>query len=73
LNRERIKVKAGVFNTIVVEPLLQAAGLFKHEGKLTVWLTDDGLHLPVLMKSKVLVGSIVAELTDYRLGRIRRY
>jgi len=73
LHRERIKVKAGVFNTIAVEPLLQAAGLFKHEGKLTVWLTDDGLHLPVLMKSKVLVGSIVAELTDYRLGRIRRY
>lgn len=73
LHRERIKVKAGVFNTIAVEPLLQAAGLFKHEGRLTVWLTDDGLHLPVLMKSKVLVGSIVAELTDYRLGKIRRY
>lgn len=73
LRRERIKVKGGTFSTIVVEPLLQAAGLFKHEGRLTVWLTDDRLHLPVLMKSKVIVGSIVAELTDYRLGRIRRY
>ncbi len=73
LRRERIKVKAGTFSTLVVEPLLQAAGLFKHEGKLTVWLTDDRLHLPVLMKSKVLVGSIVAELTDYRLGRIQRF
>ncbi|GAB4323661.1 MAG: DUF3108 domain-containing protein [Candidatus Zixiibacteriota bacterium] len=73
LRRERIKVKAGTFSTLVVEPLLQAAGLFKHEGRLTVWLTDDRLHLPVLMKSKVLVGSIVAELTDYRLGRIQRF
>jgi hypothetical protein len=73
LHRERIEVKAGTFSTIVVEPLLQAAGLFKHEGKLKVWLTDDRLHLPVLMKSKVLVGSIVAELTDYRLGTVRRY
>lgn len=73
LHRERIEVKAGIFSTVVVEPLLQAAGLFKQEGKLKVWLTDDRLHLPVLMKTKVLVGSIVAELTDYRLGTIRRY
>lgn len=73
IKKERIKVDAGVFNTIVVEPLLQAAGLFKHEGKVTVWLTDDRLHLPVLMKSKVVVGSIVAELQDYRLGQLRRY
>ncbi len=73
IKKERIKVEAGVFNTLVVEPLLQAAGLFKSEGKVTVWLTDDRLHLPVLMKSKVVVGSIVAELEDYRLGQIRRY
>lgn len=73
VKKERIKVEAGVFNTIVVEPLLQAAGLFKNEGKVTVWLTDDRLHLPVLMKSKVVVGSIVAELEDYRLGQLRRY
>ena len=73
LRRERVEVKAGVFSTIVVEPLLQAAGLFKHEGRLTVWLTDDRLHLPVLMKSKVIVGSIVAELSQYNLGQIRRF
>jgi hypothetical protein len=73
LRRERVKVKAGTFSAIVVEPLLQAAGLFKHEGRLTVWLSDDRLHLPILMKSKVLVGSIVAELTGYSLGRIQRF
>jgi len=73
LRKERIEVAAGTFSTVVVEPLLQAAGLFKYEGKVTVWLTDDRLHLPVLMKSKVVVGSIVAELEGYRLGQIRRY
>ncbi|MEW5702505.1 MAG: DUF3108 domain-containing protein [Candidatus Zixiibacteriota bacterium] len=73
IRRERIAVAAGTFSTIVVEPLLQAAGLFKHEGKVTVWLTDDRLHLPVLMKSKVVVGSIIAELEEYRLGQIRQY
>lgn len=73
LRKERVQVKAGVFSTIVVEPLLQAAGLFKNEGRLTVWLSDDRLHLPVLMKTKVIVGSIVAELSAYNLGQIRRF
>ena len=68
--KEIIKVKAGKFDCVVVEPLLLSSGIFKHEGKLTVWLTDDRLKMPVLMKSKVLVGSISAELTDYKLGEI---
>jgi hypothetical protein len=54
----------------VVEPLLQTVGVFKHQGKLKVWLTNDRLKIPVLMKSKIMVGSIEAELTDYRLGDI---
>ena len=70
VKRETIEVDAGRFDCIVVEPVLQAAGVFKHEGRLKVWLTDDRLKMPVLMKSKVLVGSISAELTDYQLGEI---
>ncbi|MEW6411514.1 MAG: DUF3108 domain-containing protein [Candidatus Zixiibacteriota bacterium] len=68
LKKEQITVDAGTFDCVVVEPLLQSVGVFKHEGQLTVWLTDDRLKMPVLMKSKVLVGSISAELTDYQLG-----
>lgn len=71
--REKVKIKAGEFNCLVVEPLLQTTGVFKHEGKLTVWLTDDRVRLPVLMKSKVVVGSITAELTDYRLGHLEEF
>ncbi len=68
LEKDRITVKAGTFDCVVVEPLLKSVGIFKHEGKLKVWLTDDRLKMPVLMKSKVLVGSITAELTEYKLG-----
>ena len=71
--RERVKVKAGAFDCLVVEPFLKTAGIFKHEGRLTVWLTDDRLRLPVMMKSKVVVGSITAELTDYRLGELEEF
>lgn len=68
--RERITVPAGTFDCVVVEPISTSVGLFKHEGTLKVWLTDDRLKMPVLMKSKVVVGSISAELTDYKLGEI---
>jgi hypothetical protein len=70
LRREEVDIKAGKFNCIVVEPLLRSAGIFKHEGRLTVWLTDDMLRLPVVMKSKIVVGSITVEATDYRLGEL---
>ena len=73
LEKETITVEAGSFDCIVVEPLLQSVGVFKHDGKLKVWLTDDRLKMPVLMKSKVLVGSVSAELTDYQLGDIESF
>jgi hypothetical protein len=69
LRREKVQVPAGEFSCVVVEPLLNTAGLFKQEGRLTIWLTDDARKMPVLMKSKVAVGSIVAELESFRLGR----
>ena len=68
--KEIIDVPAGKFKCIKVEPLLKAAGIFKNEGQLTVWLTDDRLRMPVLMKSKVVVGSIYTELTDYKIGTL---
>src|SRR4030065_145621 len=71
LRKEKIKVGAGKFECFVVEPLLQeGAGVFQHKGKLTVWLTDDQHRLPVLMKSKIFVGSISAELERYSVGKI---
>jgi len=70
LAREKITTPAGEFNCLKVEPLLQAAGIFQHEGRITVWMTDDRLHLPVLMKSRIVVGAIHAELTSYRLGEL---
>ena len=63
--RERVTVEAGTFDCLLVEPLQETAGLFKHKGKLKVWLTDDKRRMPVLMKSKVVVGHLSAELARY--------
>jgi hypothetical protein len=64
--REEVDTPAGKFQCLVLEPTLRTPGLFKHEGKLTIWLTDDERKMPVLMKSKVAIGSITVILTDYQ-------
>jgi len=68
--RERIETPAGEFDCIKVEPLLRAEGMFRQEGRVFIWLTDDRLHMPVLVRSKLSVGSIRAELTGYRIGEL---
>lgn len=66
--KEKVEVEAGTWNCYVVEPVIEGDGLFKHEGKLTLYITDDAHRIPVLIKTKVPVGSIDVELKDYRPG-----
>ena len=65
--RERIEVPAGKFNCVLVEPILKSEGVFKSKGSILVWLTDDERRMPVLVRTKVPVGSINVALTDFRL------
>lgn len=60
--KERIKVQAGTFDCVVVEPILRASGIFKSKGRLLVWLTDDARKIPIQMKSKIIIGYITVEL-----------
>lgn len=66
LRRERIKVPAGEFNTIVIQPIIKAKGLFSEGGKAQVWLSDDSARVMVQMKSSLSVGSLNLYLREYR-------
>jgi hypothetical protein len=68
LGRERIRTPAGSFDCLVIEPILKAGGIFKNSGRLVIWLTDDDRRMPVLMRSKVLIGSISVVLQEYTPG-----
>lgn len=68
LKRERIQVPAGTFPCVLVEPLLKSEGVFRSKGSIYVWLSDDERRIPVLVKSKVPIGSISVSLTDMRLA-----
>jgi hypothetical protein len=66
LRRERIKVPAGTFNTIVVKPIIKTRGVFAENGRAEVWLTDDSLRLMVQMKTHVKFGTLGLYLRSYQ-------
>jgi hypothetical protein len=63
--KETVTVEAGTFDCIIVEPLVREGGLFKNEGSIIIWLSDDELKIPVKVKTKVIIGSIDSELLSY--------
>lgn len=65
LGRQELEVEAGTFNTVVVEPLVKEGGLFKAEGRIVIWLTDDERKIPIRVNTKVVIGSIDTELREY--------
>jgi len=68
LREETVTVDAGTFDCIVVEPVLRGPAIFTQKGRLTVWLTNDRYKMPVLMKSKIVIGSVAAVLKEYTLA-----
>lgn len=65
LDRRVLEVNAGTFRTIVIEPLVKEGGLFKSEGRILIWLTDDERKMPIRVHTKVLIGAIDTELRNY--------
>jgi len=67
LKKETVKTSAGKFHCIVVEPQFRGEGIFVSKGKdLKVWLTDDKYKMPVKMQTEVFIGSVSAELLEYK-------
>jgi uncharacterized protein DUF3108 len=69
LYRETIKVEAGSFDTVVVEPKMRHGGIFRDENtRLVIWFTDDDRRIPVRIRSYLSVGTITASLESSRIG-----
>lgn len=68
--REKVRVQAGTFDCLLLEPVLRTSAIFENKGRLFIWVTDDQYKMPVKMKSKVVVGSFTAELKKYTLGKV---
>ncbi len=68
VKKEKIKVAGKEYDTVLVEPEMEGVGgVFQKtkNAKLKIWVTDDDHRIPVRIKSKVAVGSFIADLVGY--------
>jgi hypothetical protein len=61
--REELKLPAGTFKTVRVEPTADA-GVVKNRGQIWIWYTDDERHLPVQMRARSFWGTITFRLAS---------
>ncbi|MBA3014450.1 MAG: DUF3108 domain-containing protein, partial [Desulfobulbaceae bacterium] len=67
LNKESITIRGKTYQTIKIEPdLRDVKGVFEKSpgASMYIWLTDDSRQILVKLKSKVVVGSFIAELIE---------
>jgi hypothetical protein len=61
---ETVEGPWGKVNAARLLVIMPFQGIFLNQGNIRVWLTSDDRRIPVRMKAKVIIGSIVADLVD---------
>ena len=59
--KEEIKVPAGTFQTVRVQPTADE-GIVKNRGNILIWYTDDARHMPVQIRARLFWGTITFHL-----------
>jgi hypothetical protein len=71
-DKQTIEVDAGKYNCLVVEPkLVGDDGAFNKKDKIEIWLSDNKYPTPILIKSKIKVGSVCAKLVWSNQDRLQ--
>lgn len=66
IGKETIKTKFGSISTMLFKPMVQSGRVFKEEESLTIWVSDDKNKAPLRIKADLAVGSISADLHEYK-------
>ncbi len=63
--RERVKVRAGEFETLKVSPQTEGKGIFGAKGGMDIWYSEPD-RLPVQIRASMKVGSVLFKLREVR-------
>ena len=55
----------GPVDTVEVMPILTFTGLYDKRGDTVIWYTNDECRVPVLINSKIVIGSLTSTLVSY--------
>lgn len=66
IGRQDITTKFGTVSTMVFKPMVQTGRVFKEKESVTLWITDDDNKVPIRIKADLAVGSLKADLDEYK-------
>jgi hypothetical protein len=63
----------GPVDTVEVMPILTFTGLYDKRGDTVIWYTNDECRVPVLINSKIVIGSLTSTLVYYSNPACQKY
>lgn len=65
---DRVKTDAGTFDAVATQVELGFDGNFASKRDVRAWFSDDERHVPLRVEADFMLGTVSAELVDYRKG-----
>lgn len=67
IGKEIIRTKFGKISCLKIRPVVEVGRIFKTQDDLTIWFTDDGNYIPVLVRMDIrVVGAVILKLIKYQ-------
>jgi hypothetical protein len=67
------KTLLGPVTTMEIMPIMTFKGLYEKKGDTVIWYTNDECRVPVRINSKIVIGSLTADLAAYDNPACKRY
>lgn len=68
VRRERIRVPAGEFDAVVLQPKIKAKGIFAESANAEVWIQDGGSRMMLMMRTRLPFGAVSFQLVSRETG-----
>ncbi|MCY1660687.1 DUF3108 domain-containing protein [Chryseobacterium sp. SL1] len=63
---ENLDTKFGTINCLKIIPSVKSGRVFKEKEGVTMWVSNDANHIPILLKAELAVGSLKASIDGYK-------
>lgn len=71
IRREKVTIPLGTFDCYLVKPYVKHDTVFRNSEDIDMWVTADSRHVPVLIKSAIVIGNIEISLLQAILPEIK--
>ncbi|MFC3160957.1 Protein of unknown function [Chryseobacterium arachidis] len=63
---ENLDTKFGKINCLKIIPSVKSGRVFKQKEGVTMWVSNDANHIPILLKAELAVGSLKASIDGFK-------